>query len=614
MTENQFHLLSVRRFLPLFATQFLGAMNDNLFKQALVILITFRLAQQMGMDAAIIVTIAGGLFILPFFLFSATAGQIADRFEKSASIRMIKIAEILIMGLAAAGFFFEEPYYLLGVLFLMGTQSAFFGPLKYSILPSHLREDELITGNAFIEGGTFLAILIGTIAGGLIILTEDGIRMTSLAMVGFAILGWGTSLFIPASPAAAPNLKISANFVAQTWRMMKLAAEKRALYLSILGISWFWLLGATFLAQFPAYTRLLLGADETVVTLFMAVFSIGIGLGSLWCNKLLKGEVSAKYVPFGALGLTIFTLDLFFASPGSPATGTNLIGIGAFLETPANWRILADLLGISVSGGLYSVPLYAILQHDSDDESRSRIIAANNIVNALFIVAGALAAAALLAAGWSIPELYLGMAILNLFVAFYIIKLVPEGVIKAFLAGLLKLLYRVEVRGLEHYAKAGKRAVIVVNHVSFLDALILGAFLPKKFTFAINTHIAKQWWMKPFLTLTEAFPIDPTNPMATKSLIRLVQEDRHCVIFPEGRITVTGALMKVYEGPGMIADKADAMLVPIRIDGAQFTPFSRLKGKLRQRWFPKITLTILEPRKFDIPQSGSAGRAGKWRA
>ncbi len=613
MTENQFQLLSVKRFLPLFATQFLGAMNDNLFKQALVILITFRLAQQIGMDAAIIVTIAGGLFILPFFLFSATAGQIADRFEKSASIRIIKIAEILIMGLAAAGFYYEEPYHLLGVLFLMGTQSAFFGPLKYSILPNHLREDELITGNAFIESGTFLAILIGTIAGGLIILTEDGIRMISIAMVGFAILGWVTSLFIPAASAAAPDLKISTNFVAQTWRMMKLAAEKRALYLSILGISWFWLLGATFLAQFPAYTRLLLGADETVVTLFMAVFSIGIGLGSLWCNKLLKGEVSARYVPFGALGLTIFTLDLFFASPAALAAGTSLIGVGAFLETPANWRILMDLLGIAVSGGIYSVPLYAILQHDSDDDSRSRIIAANNIVNALFIVAGALAAAALLAAGWSIPELYLGMAILNLFVAFYIIKLVPEGVIKAFLAGLLKLLYRVEVRGLEHYAKAGKRAVIVVNHVSFLDALLLGAFLPKKFTFAINTQIANQWWIKPFLTLTEAFPIDPTNPMATKSLIKLVQEDRHCVIFPEGRITVTGALMKIYEGPGMIADKADAMLVPIRIDGAQFTPFSRLKGKLRQRWFPKITVTILEPRKFDIPED-VVGRARRQMA
>lgn len=602
MEHNQFHLLKLKRFLPLFVTQFLGAMNDNLFKQALIMLITFRLAHQLSMDAAIMVTIAGGIFILPFFLFSAMAGQIADRFEKSRSIRLIKLFEILIMALAAIGFYTAQPYYLLGVLFLMGTQSAFFGPLKYSILPSHLHQDELIGGNALIEGGTFLAILIGTIAGGLIILTDNGVALISVGILALALLGWGSSFMIPRSQAAAPDLKISANILGQTWRMMRLAAEKRAIYLSILGISWFWLLGATFLAQFPSYTKNILGADQTVVTLFMAIFSIGIGIGSLWCNKLLKGEISAKFVPFGALGLTFFTLDLYFASQSMTVSTSQLLGLSAFMQNPMSWRILVDLLGIAVSGGIYSVPLYAILQHDSDNENRSRIIAANNILNALFIVVGAGVAAGLLSAGWSITQLFLAMAIVNLLVAFYIIKLVPEAVVRAFLASILKLMYRVEVKGLEHYEKAGDRAVIVVNHVSFLDGMLLATFLPKKPVFAINTQIANKWWMKPFLALAEAFPMDPTNPMATKSLIKLVREDRHCVIFPEGRITVTGALMKIYEGPGLIADKSEAMLVPIRIDGAQFSFFSRLKGKLRQRWFPKITLTILQPQKFEIPE------------
>ncbi|MDA0240517.1 MAG: AMP-binding protein, partial [Proteobacteria bacterium] len=291
----------------------------------------------------------------------------------------------------------------------------------------------------------------------------------------------------------------------------------------------------------------------------------------------------------------------YFATRGLIPAGGVLGGVSDFLATFTGWRILFDLLLISISGGLYSVPLYAILQHESDPAHRSRTIAANNIMNALFIVAGALTISALLAAGMTIPAIFLGLAAVNLLVAFYIIKLVPEAVVKALLKSVLKLLYRVEVKGLDHYRDAGPRAVIVVNHVSFLDAVLLAVFLPRKPLFAVNTRIAEKWWMKPFLSLSEAFAMDPTNPMAIKSLVRLVQQDRHCVIFPEGRITVTGALMKIYEGPGLIADKADAMLVPVRIDGAQYTRFSRLGGILRQRRFPKITLTILPPRRFDIP-------------
>lgn len=610
MSGTQFNLLATRRFLPLFLTQALGALNDNIFKNALAILIIYRIAEVAGLNGQVLVTAAAGIFILPFFLFSATAGQMADKFEKSALIKAIKMSEVAIMVLGAASFLISDIYLLMGTLFLMGTQSSFFGPVKYSILPDHLSDDELIGGNALVEAGTFLAILIGTIAGGLLILTDQGTQIISVIVISLAFLGLLTSLRIPKAAPPAPDLRINPNFLGETWAIINKARTDRNIFLSILGVSWFWLVGATFLSQFPALAKDVLHYDETVVTLFLTVFSIGIALGSLLCNRLLKGRVTPKYVPFGALGMTLFIVDLYFACRGVPvaATTASLSGAVEFLGVLSNYRILVDLLGIAICGGLFIVPLYAIVQMQSEESHRSRIIAANNIINALFIVGGALAASGLLFLELSVPTVLLLMGAVNGVVALYITKLLPDAVIKAFLFSLLKLLFRIEVRGMEHYAKLGKRAVIVVNHVSFLDPLLLAVFLPVKPIFAVNTHIAQAWWVKPFLTLVDAFPVDPTNPMAMKSLIKEVQKDRHCVIFPEGRITVTGALMKVFEGPGMVADKADAQLLPIRIDGAQYTPFSRLKGKIRIRLFPKITMTILPPQEFDVPEDIS-GRA-----
>jgi acyl-[acyl-carrier-protein]-phospholipid O-acyltransferase/long-chain-fatty-acid--[acyl-carrier-protein] ligase len=602
MTENQFHLLATRRFLPLFATQALGALNDNVFKNALAVLIIFRIAEAAGMNGQVLVSAAAGVFILPFFLFSAMAGQMADKFDKSAMIRWIKAVEVGVMGLGAASFWFADVYLMIFVLFLMGAQSAFFGPVKYSILPIHLAEDELIGANALVEAGTFLAILVGTIAGGLLILGDHGAQVVSVAVIALACLGLGASFAIPKAPAPEPDLKLNPNFLAETWAIVRQAGERRDIFLSILGISWFWLLGATFLSQFPAFAKDVAGADQTVVTLFLSLFSIGIALGALLCNKLLKGEVSAKYVPFAAVGMSLFMADLSLGNYGRVAAGTDLVGFGAFLAEARNWRVVIDLTATAVCGGLFIVPLYAILQSRSEASHRSRTIAANNIINALFMVTGALIATAMLAAGLSVPQVFLALAAGNGLVAVYVCGLLPDAMIKAVLKSLLKLCYRVEVRGLEHIVKAGKRAVVVVNHVSFLDAVLLAVYLPVKPIFAINTHIARSWWMKPFLKLVDAFPMNPTNPMAIKALIKAVREGRHCVIFPEGRITVTGALMKVYEGPGMIADKADAMLVPVRIDGAQYTPFSRLKGKIRLRWFPKVTMTVLPCCRFDIPE------------
>jgi len=611
MSDRTFTILKSRRFLPLFVTQFLGAFNDNLFKNALVMLILFRLAVDEGggggLGGEVLVTIAGGVFILPFFLFSATAGQLADKFDKARMIRGVKLAEVAVMALAAAGFAWGRADFLIAVLFLMGTQSAFFGPLKYGILPQHLAARELVGGNALIEAATFLAILLGTIAGGLLILTEGGDTIISAGIVVVALLGWAASVMIPAAPATAPQLKVNWNFARETGSILRHAARRRDIFLSILGISWFWLVGATFILLFPPYAKQVLGGDEQVVTLFLTVFSIGIGVGSIGCDRLLKGEVSARTVPFGALGMAIFSIDLYFASTGLvPASET--FGALAFLGEPAHWRILADLLLISICGGLYIVPLYAIVQARAEADHRARTIAANNVMNALFMVIGAGVAAALFAVGITVTGIFLVIAAANVVAAWYVCKLLPQELMKGIAAGLLKTFYRVEVHGRENIKAAGDKAVIVVNHVSFLDGALLAAFLPGRPMFAIDTHMAQRWWVRPFMALVEAFPLDPTSPLATRALIREVEKGKHCVIFPEGRITVTGALMKVYEGPGMIADKAAAQILPVRIDGAQFTHFSRLKGKFRLRLFPKITITVLPPRRFALPEEARGRR------
>jgi acyl-[acyl-carrier-protein]-phospholipid O-acyltransferase / long-chain-fatty-acid--[acyl-carrier-protein] ligase len=606
MSQN-LGILKSRRFLPLFVTQFLGAFNDNLFKNALIILVTFSLAEAAGVSGQVMATVATGVFILPFFLFSATAGRLADKFEKQLLIRIIKAAEILIMALAAAAFFAGSISLLMAVLFLMGVHSTFFGPLKYGILPVHLRTSELLSGNALIEAGTFLAILLGTVAGGLLIMAEHGILAVSLLAVAVAASGLIASVFIPRAPAAVPDLPLGFNLFADTWEMVRDAYAQREIFLAILGISWFWLVGATFLAQFPALAKNVLGGDDHVVTLFLTAFSIGIGIGSMLCSRMLRGEISVRYVPAAALAMTVFILDLYVATRHLSAGNAPLMGLSGFLARPAAWRVLADLLLLSIASGFYIVPLNTLIQERSAPSYRARIIAANNILNALFMVVGAVIAVVLIQVRFSVPQIFLTFGLLNLLVGLYICRLLPETLIKQLFAGLLRLLYRVEVRGIENYAAAGERVVIVANHVSFLDPVLIASFLPGRPTFAIDSFIAQRWWVKPGLVLIDTFSIDPIRPLAAKALIKVVQAGRHCVIFPEGRITVTGALMKIYEGPGMIADKADAMILPLRIDGAQYTPFSRLQGKVRRRWFPKITVTLLPPRKLDV-DPGLRGR------
>jgi acyl-[acyl-carrier-protein]-phospholipid O-acyltransferase / long-chain-fatty-acid--[acyl-carrier-protein] ligase len=591
-------LLSTRRFFPLFVTQFLGAFNDNLFKNAMVILVTYRIAAENSAQAAMIVNIAYGLFILPFFLFSPLAGQIADKIDRAVIARLVKLAEIGLALLGGAGVYLESLPLLMLTLFGFGTHSAFFGPVKYAILPQHLRDNELLSGNAYIDASTFLAILLGTIAGGKFVLGHMGILLIVAALVLVALLGYLSSRGIPTAPAPDPSLRLSFNLWRNTFDLIRQARLQREVFLCILGISWFWLIGSLFLAQIPSFAKEVLRADENVVVVFLTMFAVGIAVGSLLCSRWMHGAVHAKPVPLAALGMTLFALRLAMTSSHAVASQNGaLMGIADFLRQPGNWRILADFFGLAVCGGLYSVPLYTLLQKSADKTYGARAIACNNLVNALFMVGAAAMAVGMLKLHFTIPQIFLAVGIINFFAAIYICKLLPFSLIGAF----LKLVYRVRVEGLENYAKAGERVLIVANHTSFLDAALIASFLPERVTFAINTFIAQRRWMKPLLSLVNTLSLDPTNPFAAKALIETLRKDGKCMIFPEGRITITGSLMKIYEGPGMIADKAGAMILPVRIDGAQYSTFSHLRGKVRIRWFPRITLTVLPTRRFALP-------------
>ena len=597
-------LLRDRRFAGLFWTQFLGAFNDNLFKNALVLLTLYRLAVDSG---PLLVTAAAGIFILPFFLFSATAGQLADKYDKAWLTRKIKILEIVIMTFGMIALLLGSVPMLLFVLFMMGTQSTLFGPIKYGILPELIGRDELMAGNGLIEGGTFLAILFGTILGGLLILASGGTVMVSAGILALAVAGYLASRAIPAQAPADAGLRIDWNIAGETLSLLRYLFADRRLKLAAIGVSWFWFVGAIFLAQVPTFTKELIGADETVVTLFLTIFSIGIGVGSLLAAKITHDRISTVPVPFAAIGMAVFTIELFFAARAVPAS-SELVSVTAFMAEPYAWRIMFDLFAIALSGGLFVVPLFAAIQAWADPDRRARVIAAVNIVNAGFMVASSLLTLALQLAGFDVAQIFLFTGLANVVAAIVVIRLLPDDLLRGLARTIFTLLYRLDVRGIENLEAAGPRSVVVVNHLSFLDAPIMLSLLHDKPLFAIYSGMAKRWWVKPFLTLVEALPVDPTHPMAVKTLVARVREGKPLVIFPEGRITVTGALMKVYDGPAMIADKADAAIVPVRIEGAEQTPFSRLnKLQIRRRWFPRIRVTFMEPRRLAIAE-GITGR------
>ena len=599
-------LLTTRRFAPLFVTQFLGAFNDNLLKAALGIFVTYRLAERSGLDAASLVMLAGGLFIAPFFLFSGVSGTLADRMDKSTIARWVKVAEIGIMALGAIGLWQQSIPLLLAALFGLGTHSTVFGPIKYALLPQHLQADELVAGNALIEAGTFLAILFGTILGGSTVLVADGALVVGLTGVTCATAGWLASRQIPPAPPA-PGERPPLRPLRETIDVVRYVTTRSNLLLPVLAVSWFWLFGATLVSGLPVFAKDVLHGDQQVVTLLLALFAIGVGAGSILAERLLHGEVSARYVPIGGCVMAFCAVDLHLASAGRP-TAVGLAGLTMFLGQAGTWRILGDLVGLAAGGGLFTVPLYALLQHESESSHRARVIAANNIINALAMTVAALVSAWLLSHGMTMDQLFGWCGIATIPVILITAWVVRVGLLRLLVRVALRLLYRVEVDGIEHVRAALPQAVIAANHASFLDGLLLGAFLPGEPIFAVDTYIAQKWWARPFLAVVNAMPVDPTNPLSIRKMIRAVEQGSACVIFPEGRITVTGALMKVYEGPAVIAERTNAALVPVRIEGVEFTPFSRLGGKVRRRLFPKIRIRVLPPRRLTCPD-GVTGHA-----
>ena len=602
--SSQFGLLHERRFLPFFLTQFLGAFNDNLFKNALVVLITFQAARYTALSPGVLVNLAAGIFILPFFLFSASAGQLADKYEKSRLIRLIKFAEILVMGLAALAFAVDSLGLLLTTLFLMGTQSSLFGPVKYAILPAHLREHELVGGNALVESGTFVAILLGTIAGGLMIATADGALSVSLAALAVATGGYLASRHIPAAPIADAALAIGWNPLTETWRNIRFARSNRTVFLSILGISWFWFYGALFLSQFPGYAREMLGGDEHTVTLLLAVFSVGIGVGSLLCERLSGRHVEIGLVPFGSIGLSLFALDLWWVSPAAAHAGMPL-PIGIVLEQALTWRVMFDLVMIGAFGGLFIVPLYALVQSRSDAACRSRVIAGNNILNAAFMVVAALLGAVLLAAGATIPQLILLTAVLNAAVAIYIYSLVPEFLLRFIVWLLVHLVYRLRIDGEAHVPMKGP-ALIVANHVSFVDALVIMAACRRPIRFVMD-HKIFRWPILSFAFRTSrASPIASArdDPAATRrafdEVARALDAGELVGIFPEGQITGDGELQSFRPGVRSILKRNAVPVVPMALRGLWGSFFSRIGGRamsqpFRRGLFSRIELIVGEP-------------------
>jgi len=594
--QNQFYLLGKKRFGPFFLTQFFGAFNDNVFKNALFILIAFQSSFAGSNNSNNIINLAAILFILPFFLFSATAGQIADRFEKSKLIRRIKIAEIAIMLLASIGFYFKHIPLLLVALFLMGAQSSLFGPIKYSIIPQHLKKEELIGGNALVESGTFIAILLGTMLGGILI----GISSNSKMLVPYTILtlsclGYVSSRNIPTAHAADPNLKFQWNPLIETFHNLRSLRENRTVFNSVLGISWFWFLGATYITQLPNFTRLSLGANEQVVTFLLALFCIGIGAGSLLCERLSNRTVELGLVPIGSIGLTIFGADMFFAT--NTYASSNLIGFQEFVLIQSNWRLISDIFLLGLFGGIYIVPLYALIQTRSNPKRRARIIAGNNILNAIFIVSSSLYAIFLLNAGLTIPQLFFVAALLNAVVAIYIYSLIPEFFMRFVVWILVHLVYRVKHINLDNIPKKGP-AVVVSNHVSLMDALIIGGCVQRPIRFVMHHKIFNIPFLHFIFKAANAIPIAPKKEDAVLlenaySQIAMELQAGHVVgIFPEGKLTLDGQIDAFRPGIERILEETPVPVVPVALDGLWGSYFSNRGGKpmqgLPRKLWPKI--------------------------
>ncbi|MER8851038.1 acyl-[ACP]--phospholipid O-acyltransferase [Mesorhizobium australicum] len=591
------HLMLSRRFAPLFWTQFLSAFNDNFLKNTLVFLILFTLAAD---QAASLVTLAGAVFMAPFLLLSALGGEIADRFDKALIARRLKFAEIGAAAVAVVGIALSSIPVLMTALLMFGIISALFGPIKYGILPDHLERKELPGANAWIESATFAAILGGTIAGGVVSADGIGVSVFGPIMMILAVGCWFVSRYIPSTGSAAPDLVIDSNVFRSTWRQVSELRTDTRIWRAGLMTSWFWLIGAIVLSILPTLVKDQLGGGEIAVTAYLAVFAISIAIGSAIAAWMSQGRIVLLPAPVGTALLALFGLDLawtIWSMQPSPRSET----LGLFFAGPNTIRVAIDLAGMAISSAFLVVPTFAAVQAWSPEARRARVVAAVSIVNAGFMTVGGLLVATIQAAGVSTGSILFGLALANAIAAWLMLKYLPTNAFRDFVSILFRAFHRLEVEGLDNLKAAGPAPILALNHVSFLDGPLALTLTNEEPVFAIDYTIAQAWWMKPFLKLTRALPLNPSKPMSTRTLIKIVQNGDPLVIFPEGRITVTGGLMKVYDGAAMVADRTGSMVVPIRIEGLEKSPFSRLTAQhVRRRLFPKVKVTILPPVRLKV--------------
>ena len=610
---NQFALLGQRRFAPFFWTQFCGAANDNLFKFAFTVMVTYQLSVSW-LPPSMAGLVIGALFTLPYLLFSATSGQLTDKWDKTRMFRLVKDLEIGIMFIAAWGFVTANVVVLLLCVFLMGLHSTLFGPVKFAYLPQVLNERELTGGNGMVEMGTFVAILLGQVAGGLLVaVPEVGHLQVAVACVAMAVVGRLCAQFIPHAPATDPHLVINWNPFTETWRNLQMARRQPAVFRSLLGISWMWFFGAVFLSQFPSFSKDVLHGNEHVASLLLVVFSVGIGIGSLLCEMFSRRHVEIGLVPLGAIGMSVFAIDLFFAVRGLP--DAPLMGVTTFVAQPVHWRVMADLGLLALSAGIYSVPMYALIQLRSQPTHRARIIAANNILNALFMIASAILAGALLAMGCSIAQVFLITGIANALVAFYIFMLVPEYLLRFVAWIATHFIYRFKVRGDMHIPADGP-ALLICNHVSFVDAILLMAASPRPIHFIMDSRIFASPVLGSLFRLAKAIPVashkdDPaTYEAAISRAAQVLREGDLLAIFPEGGITYDGQLQPFKGGVMKILEqaRADGLQLPVipmaltNLWGSYFSRIEQRDGKpvamvrpLRRGWLNPVGLEIGAP-------------------
>ncbi|CCN48325.1 putative Permease of the major facilitator superfamily fused with 1-acyl-sn-glycerol-3-phosphate acyltransferase [Vibrio nigripulchritudo MADA3029] len=581
-------LMRQKRFLPYFITQFFGAFNDNIFKNVLLLFVAFAGAEALPISSNLFINLAAGLFILPFFLFSASAGVLADKYEKSAYIRKVKLAEIGIMTLGAIGFVTQSYLILLILLFLMGTQSAFFGPVKYALLPQHLKRDELVSGNALVETGTFLAILLGTLGAGVIASADNATIVAAICVVSFALCGYVASRSIPEAAPTAPEVEFKWRPVSQTKHTLAIAKRDRVVFQAIMAISWFWFLGASYLTQFPNYTKLHLNGNESAVSFLLALFSVGIAIGSMACDRISKHKLEPGIVPVGSLGISVFGIMMASFTPDSLPEFADFT---SFLTYTALWPVFFSLLMLGASGGLFIVPLYTLMQTQAREDERAQIIAANNIYNSIYMVGSAvLGIVCLSVLELSIPTLFLLLAIVNIFVAIYVYWQAPMFFSRIVLWMFTHTMYRVKHKNLDNIPKEGG-ALIVCNHVSYMDALLMIGACKRQIRFVMEEEYAH---FKPIKTLLEnggVIAIDGTNSRSVRQAFTQVKEalskGEVVCIFPEGRLTNDGDMNPFMRGMDLILRRSPVPVIPMALKGLWGSYFSRSKDGRACHGFPR---------------------------